>query len=38
MEKVNHIKELSFLYKQSKNKISIVDAPPLNFLTLPSIS
>jgi len=34
MEKVNHIKEFSLLYKQPKNKISIVDVPSLNFLII----
>jgi len=34
MIKINHIKEFSYLYKQPKNKISIVDVPPLNFLMI----
>ena len=34
MKKVNHIKELSHIYTQPKKKISLVDAPPLNFLMI----
>ncbi len=32
MEKINHINEFKSIYKQPKNKISLVDVPPLNFL------
>ena len=34
MKKVNHIKEYSHIYTQPKNKISLVDALPLNFLMI----
>ena len=34
MKKVNHIKEFSQIYTQPKNKINLVDIPPLNFLMI----
>lgn len=34
MEKINHIKELSNLYKHEKNKISTVDVPEMQFLMI----
>ncbi len=34
MEKINHINEFKSIYKQPKNKISLVDVPPLNFLMI----
>lgn len=37
MKKINHAKEFSYLYKQPKNKISLVDVPPLNFLVIDGI-
>jgi len=37
MNKINHAKEFSNLYKQPKNKISLVDVPSLNFLMIDGI-
>jgi len=37
MKKINHAKEFSYLYKQPKNKISLVDVPPLKFLVIDGI-
>ena len=37
MNKINHTKEFSYLYKQPKNKISLVDVPSLNFLMIDGI-
>ena len=37
MKKINHAKEFSYLYKQPKNKISLVDVPPLNFLMIDGV-
>ena len=34
MKKVNHIKEYNRIYTQPKNKISLVDVPPFNFLMI----
>lgn len=34
MQKINHIKELSQLYTQPKNKISLIEVPSLNFLMI----
>ncbi len=37
MKKINHAKEFSYLYKQPKNKINLVDVPPLKFLVIDGI-
>jgi len=37
MKKINHANEFSYLYKQPKNKISLVDVPPLKFLVIDGI-
>ncbi len=34
MEKINHLKELSAIYKQLKRKISLIEVPELQFLMI----
>lgn len=37
MEKVDHAKEMGVLYKQPKNKISVVTVPPLQYLMIDGV-